>query len=125
MRHLWSWGPAVAWMAATFVVSHQSRMEIPFGAPDYIGHGVSYAVLGGLLMRALAGGTLRSMRAAIILPAVLIATAYGLTDEFHQSFIPGRMASWSDIAADGVGALVGACAAAALSALLRTRTSPA
>lgn len=114
----------MAWMAATFVVSHQSRVEIPFGAPDYIGHGVSYAVLGGLLMRALAGGTLRSMRAALILPAVLIATAYGLTDEFHQSFIPGRMASWSDIAADGVGALVGAGAAAALSALLRTRTPP-
>jgi VanZ family protein len=111
-------------MAATFAVSHQSRVEIPFGAPDYIGHGVSYAVLGALLMRALAGGTLRGMRTGLILPAVLIAAVYGVSDEFHQSFIPGRMASVSDIVADGVGALVGACAAACVRALLLTRTPP-
>lgn len=124
MRALWNWGPAVIWMAATFAVSHQSRVEIPFGAPDYIGHGVSYAVLGALLMRALAGGTLRGMRTGLILPAVLIAAVYGVSDEFHQSFIPGRMASVSDIVADGVGALVGACAAACVRALLLTRTPP-
>ena len=52
-----------------------------------------------LLMRALAGGTLRGMGTGLILPAVLIAAAYGVSDEFHQSFIPGRMASVSDIVA--------------------------
>ena len=115
MRSLWNWGPAVIWMAVTFVLSHQSQVEIPFGAPDYIGHGVSYAVLGALLMRALAGGTLRGMGAGLILPAVLIAAVYGVSDEFHQSFIPGRMASVADFVADTIGALVGACVAAALS----------
>lgn len=124
VRALWNWGPALIWMAATFVVSHQSRVEIPFGAPDYIGHGVSYAVLGVLLMRALAGGTLQGMRTGLILPAVLIAAVYGISDEYHQSFIPGRMASVSDIVADGVGALVGACAAASVRALLLIRTPP-
>lgn len=111
-------------MAATFVVSHQSRVEIPFGAPDYIGHGLSYALLGALLMRALADGALGGMRAALILPAVLLSTAYGFTDEFHQWFIPGRSASWSDIAADGVGSLAGACVAAAIGVLFRARTTP-
>ncbi len=124
VRALWNWGPAVIWMAATFVVSHQSRVEIPFGAPDYIGHGVSYAVLGALLMRALAGGTLQGMRTGLILPAVLIAAVYGVSDEFHQSFIPGRMASVSDIAADTIGAVVGAGIAAAMGALVRARTRP-
>ena len=121
MRFLWNWGPAAIWMAATFVVSHQSRVEIPFGAPDYIGHGVSYAVLGALLMRALAGGTLRGVRAGLILPAVLIAAVYGVSDEFHQSFIPGRMASVSDLVADTIGALAGACVAAALAGGLKRR----
>lgn len=124
VRSLWNWGPAVIWMAATFVVSHQSQVEIPFGAPDYFGHGVSYAVLGALLMRALAGGALRRMDAGLILPAVLIAAVYGLSDEFHQSFIPGRMASVSDLVADTIGALAGACTVAAMSALVRARTRP-
>ena len=121
MRRLWNWGPAAIWMAATFIVSHQSRVDIPFGAPDYIGHGVSYAVLGALLMRALAGGTVRGMRAGLILPAVLIAAVYGVSDEFHQSFIPGRMASVSDLVADTIGALVGAGVAAVLAGALRRR----
>ena len=124
VRALWNWGPAVIWMAATFAVSHQSRVEIPFGAPDYIGHGVSYAVLGGLLMRALAGGTLRGMRTGLILPAVLIAAVYGVSDEFHQSFIPGRMASVSDIVADTIGAVAGAGFVAVVGALVRARTRP-
>ena len=111
-------------MAATFVASHQSQVEIPFGAPDYIGHGVSYAVLGALLLRALADGTLRGMRTGLILPAVLIATVYGVSDEFHQSFIPGRTASVGDIVADTIGALIGAGVAGFVGGLLRRRTPP-
>jgi VanZ family protein len=105
-------------MAAIFAASHQAAVEIPFGAPDYVGHAVGYAVLGALMMRALAGGSLRDMRATLLLPAIVIATLYGVSDEWHQSFIPGRMASWSDLAADAVGSLVGACAAGLLSRLL-------
>lgn len=101
-------------MAAIFVASHQSVVVIPFGSPDYLAHGASYAVLAGLLVRALAGGDLSNMRAQLILPAVVLATLYGLSDEFHQSFIPGRLASVSDLVADSVGALVGAVAATAL-----------
>ena len=111
-------------MAATFVVSHQPQVEIPFGAPDYIGHGVSYAVLGVLLMRALADGNLQGMRTGLILAAVLIAAVYGVSDEFHQSFIPGRNASVSDIVADTIGALTGAVVAAFVGGVLRRRPPP-
>jgi VanZ family protein len=38
--------------------------------------------------------------------AVLIATLYGLSDEFHQSFVPGREMDAVDLAADGIGACV-------------------
>lgn len=34
----------------------------------------------------------------------LLAVLYAMTDEFHQSFVAGRMASWIDVAIDGIGA---------------------
>lgn len=101
-------------MAATFVVSHQPVVVIPFDAPDYYAHGVSYAVLGALLTRALAGGRLAAMTWRFAAVAALLATLYGVSDEFHQSFVPGRIASLSDIIADGIGAAVGAFAAASV-----------
>ena len=35
--------------------------------------------------------------------AIISGLTYGIIDEFHQSFIPGRTASITDVAADGVG----------------------
>lgn len=110
-------------MAGTFVVSHQPKVSIPLGAPDYLAHGVSYAVLGALYVRALASGRLIGMTMALVAPAVLLALVYGITDEFHQSFIPGRFPSVSDVVADTLGALVGACVAAAAGAWLRRRAA--
>jgi VanZ family protein len=42
--------------------------------------------------------------------AALAAVLYGLSDEVHQSFIPGRDASVGDVVADALGALLGAAA---------------
>ncbi len=106
-------------MAAIFVVSHQSSVSIPFDAPDYYAHGMSYTVLGFLLIRALAGGHLKAMTWGLVLAATAIGALYGVSDEFHQSFIPGRHPSVSDVIADTVGSFVGASAGAALGAWLR------
>ncbi len=106
-------------MAATFAASHRPAIAIPFGAPDYVAHALSYAVLGALLVRALGGGPLGSMTQSLIVPAALIGALYGLSDEFHQSFVPGRMASAGDLAADAIGSLAGAVAAAATGAFVR------
>jgi VanZ family protein len=99
-------------MAVTFVVSHQSVVAIPFGAPDYAAHAVNYGVLAALLVWALAGGEFAKVKAPLIVPAVVLAVFYGVSDEFHQSFVPGRDASVLDIIADAIGAVAGACAAA-------------
>ena len=40
--------------------------------------------------------------------AVLFCTLYGISDEYHQSFVPGRFVSAWDVAADGFGALLAA-----------------
>ena len=42
--------------------------------------------------------------------AAVIATVYGVTDEWHQSFINGRTADPLDLVADGLGAIIAACA---------------
>ena len=36
--------------------------------------------------------------------AAALALAYGLTDEYHQTFVPGRAATLKDIIVDGIGA---------------------
>jgi VanZ family protein len=48
------------------------------------------------------GNNLWRPRRAVV--CVLVATAYSLTDEFHQSFVPGRHASLFDCALDASGA---------------------
>ena len=48
--------------------------------------------------------------AAIAAAAVILAALYGLSDEIHQAFVPGRMADPWDWMADGFGAAIGAAA---------------
>jgi VanZ family protein len=44
--------------------------------------------------------------------AIVLGVAYGVLDEVHQSFTPGRDTSGWDVLADSVGAIVGALLAA-------------
>lgn len=99
---------ALLWMIGIFVLSAQSTLPRTGGIPvDVIaiaGHLVAYAVLAGLI-RIAVGDARRDRRADIL--AVALATIYGLTDEFHQSFVPGRNASAFDVVVDLVGATAG------------------
>jgi VanZ family protein len=42
----------------------------------------------------------------VIVSAVVGAALYGVTDEFHQSFVPGRDASVFDLIVNTIGATV-------------------
>lgn len=79
-------------------------------------HGIAYAVLGGSLLLALTEGTTRPGGATIPPAAwsIAIATVYGALDEWHQSYVAGRVSSIADFLAD-------ACGAAAAVAFLRAR----
>ncbi|MEO6221963.1 MAG: VanZ family protein [Vicinamibacterales bacterium] len=118
-KKLWAWAPAVLWVAITFVVSHQPVVVIPFGAPDYVAHAVNYGILAVLLIWALANGDWSAMTMPVIASAVGLAVLLGVGDEFHQSFIPGRTATVSDVVADAVGAALGACVAGLAVAMRR------
>lgn len=106
MRRVWLYGPALAWAGLIFWLSHQSRLpEAPGG--DKVAHLLAYAVMGGVFARPLWFDTRRTP-GHVFSSAALLAVLYGLSDELHQSFVPGRDASVGDAVADAVGALLGA-----------------
>jgi len=38
--------------------------------------------------------------------AIIIGIMYGVTDEYHQSFVPGRVSSTADLMANGIGVVL-------------------
>lgn len=68
-------------------------------------HFTIYAVLGFLIAMLLDEYQIYGVR--MVLYSVLWAFLYACTDEFHQSFVPGRSAQLSDIITDTLGALCG------------------
>jgi VanZ family protein len=91
----------------------QSSGPLPVEAPslpglDKVVHAVLYALLAFLAARAFA--TLPALKSPRVLvwAAAGFAILYGLSDEVHQAFVPGRSADIWDLAADAAGAVVGA-----------------
>ena len=100
---------ALALMIAQTIASSFATLPTPPGAFDGIDklmHASAWTLLGACLALA---ARRPSRRTAVI--AVVIAVAFGISDEVHQSFVPGRDASLLDLVADGVGACVGAALA--------------
>jgi hypothetical protein len=123
-RPLALWAPVVAWMAVLFVASALSDPPGSRLLPDWVTHPAAWAVLAALFARALAGG-LRpaSLRVAVL--AAALATAYGVFDEWHQAFTPGRHASVADVGKDMAGAALGAWLFRRLAPHLAPRLEPA
>ena len=72
-------------------------------------HFVAFGLLGFLTMGAIRarGNTHHNWQVWLV---VLLVGLYGVVDEFHQYFVPGRDASIYDIAADMAGGIMGAWA---------------
>lgn len=101
-ERLTRWGPAVLWMAVIFLVSHQPDLpSAPQPLWDVLlkkgAHVAEYAVLGYVLARA-TGAPRR---------AWVLGLLYGISDELHQSFVPGRQARAADVLLDGLGCGLG------------------
>ena len=75
---------------------------------DKLLHFVEYFILGALLVRAFSNSSDKVNFKLILLLSVLIASIYGLLDEFHQSFVPGRSPDIFDLFSDIIGSLLGA-----------------
>ena len=104
-RALSAWLPVVAWAGLIFTLSSIPDLGTGLGGWDLVlrklAHAAEFAVLGLLLVRALRRPLL----------AFWLGTVYAVTDELHQSFIPGRVGSPLDVAIDAAGVAVGVAVA--------------
>jgi len=124
-RRLWLWGPVWAQMALIFAISSLHQPPLPDGMSDHAGHSIGYFILGAVVFRALAGGAWAGVTWMNAAWTVAASTLYGMSDEFHQMFVPGRTAAWDDVAADFRGAVLAVAAIGILriiNKLWRTRT---
>lgn len=114
------WGLALIWMAVIFAFSSQANSgaytetylqeaNVPVRK---LAHMFEFAVLAVLYQTALARSMPKTNEQAKIKfkhywLAFILAVLYALSDEWHQSFVPGRSSSLLDSGVDAIGALIG------------------
>jgi len=91
-----------------FFLSHQSTLPMSqvFLHQDKLTHLLAYAVMGVLAWNAFSHHLLKHRR--LWFTTVLFCSLYGVSDEFHQSFIEGRYSEVADWLADTLGAVMAA-----------------
>jgi VanZ family protein len=104
------WLLVICWMGAIFTLSSIPSLQISF-PPSYdlvlrkLAHIAEYAVLTVLLWWALQMHMRSKVRVWLL--AALAAALYGVSDEWHQSWIAGRHGSFRDMGIDVVGIAAG------------------
>lgn len=101
-----AWALVLLYMGAIFYLSHQPTVPIPMRFPhqDKVMHFGAYFLLAAFLAHAIFPAGLKRR----FWLALVIASLYGVSDEIHQMFVPGRDASVLDWLADTAGAWMGA-----------------
>lgn len=104
------WFAPILWAATLFFLSAQSKL--PEIAPtirniDKLEHVVAYGLLGTLVVLALRKAHGLNLSRAVLL-TVLITSAYGATDEWHQYYVPNRSCDVLDWVADTFGGVLAA-----------------
>lgn len=115
-RFLRYWLPLIAYCLLIFL---QSSSDNPVDLPpianvDKVLHAGAYGLLGILFYRAYRSRWPSASGWTMANASLLSAAFYGLTDEIHQYFVPGRSADPWDWLADTVGAMLGVAAYHAL-----------
>ena len=96
-------------MGAIFVLSDQPGNSfdlVPFVMSDKLAHLVAYGTLAISVIYAFPELLREKKRRTVVIITIGTCFLYGCSDEFHQSFIPGRNPSVGDIIADTAGAVL-------------------
>ncbi|AOM81618.1 VanZ family protein [Salisediminibacterium beveridgei] len=139
-----AWLAVVFWMGLIFFFSHQPGQEsaaLSSGITQQLhsiltwlplidfeigllhalvrkgAHFVVYLVLGMLLLHALRTSGILIQKAVFF--SWFISTIYAATDEYHQTFIPGRVGDPVDVVIDSAGAVTGIIIYLAIHGLIR------
>ena len=106
-------------MAFIFAASSVPGSQIPGAIWDKLAHLLVYAALGAFYMLPLSGGRLAGITGRTAGAAIVLSFLFGLSDEVHQMFTPGRSPDILDVVADTAGASLGAGAVVVLALLGR------
>ncbi len=135
------WVPVILWLAFIFWMStgtfssensslviepvlrflapeiSSQAVELIHGIIRKAGHVTEYFILGLLLFRAFRGPSGKPWQWTWAFFAVIGAVLWSLSDEYHQSFVPTRTGSFTDVGFDAAGGIL-----AQLASWLRLRT---
>ena len=109
-RFLRRWFSVFLWMLFIFILSSVPGRNIPaLPIPFFhkVVHFFEYSVLGTLWIKALAEGRSGTKLFKLSILAWELVTIFALTDEWHQTFVPGRSGKLEDVYFDVICALVG------------------
>jgi VanZ family protein len=105
-------------MAVIFLASADGDPSPPV-VSDKLAHFLAYGALAALAVRAAARAAWAGVTGRAVLLGICISSLYGVSDELHQSFVPGRHPEALDAAADLAGAATAAGALWAWSIIRR------
>jgi len=77
---------------------------------DKLYHLIEYGILSFLFLRAFMNSSRRILSGDAVFFTVLATIIFGLTDEIHQAFVPGRSSNIFDWLFDSIGAVAGVLA---------------
>lgn len=106
-RFISLWIPVAVWAGLIFTLSSIPHLHTELGIWDLIlrkiAHMIEFGVLALLIARALRGARTGMAWPRALLWAAAASAGYAVSDEFHQSFVPGRGASPIDVGIDACG----------------------
>lgn len=105
---LYLWLPVILWAFVIFLFSSMPTTPVSqIHLTDFFvkksAHIIEYGVLTTLLFRALLASGINKKKAGLY--SIIFAVLYGMSDEFHQSFTPGRDPKLRDVFFDTIGAV--------------------
>jgi VanZ family protein len=104
-------GPVLAYAALIYFLSSLSHLSDDvqvFSGFDKVAHFFEYYFFGCLIYRWFSSTDPNGKRTMALVMTILVGIFYGLSDEWHQSFVPGRDASLWDALFDALGVATGA-----------------
>ena len=108
-RWIRDFGPLIFWLVLIYGLSDQSQLadiedEITERVVYKLAHVLAYAVLAWLWWRVLAP---QRQATWLVLPmAWVLSILYGISDEIHQLYVPGRSGRVADVLFNAAGALL-------------------
>ena len=104
------WLPVILWAGVIFFFSSQAiNRPAPFSWTDFIfkktAHVTEYAIFFFLIFRAMSKNR-QEVSKKVFVWSLAIAVLFAFSDEWHQTFVPGREGTLRDVGFDSIGSLL-------------------